>query len=98
VESGFVKKQVLVNSEENEIRAAFLEDDQLVDLFIEKMDDLSSVGNLYKGIVEDVVPGLKAAFIDIGMERKAFLHFNDFSPEAPSPSDKNSKESIWGHP
>jgi ribonuclease G len=91
VESGFVKKQVLVNSEENEIRAAFLEDDQLVDLFIEKMDDLSSVGNLYKGIVEDVVPGLKAAFIDIGMERKAFLHFNDFSPEALSPADKNSK-------
>jgi len=91
VESGFVKKQVLVNCEENEIRVAFLEDDQLVDLFIEKMDDLSSVGNLYKAIVEDVVPSLKAAFVDIGMERKAFLHFNDFSVEALSPSDKNTK-------
>ncbi len=86
-----MKKQVLINCEESEIRVAFLEDDQLVDLFIEKMDDLSSVGNLYKGIVEDVVPGLKAAFVDIGMERKAFLHFNDFSAEALSPVERNSR-------
>lgn len=77
--------------EENEIRAAFQEDDHLVDLFIERADDISLVGNLYKGIVEDVVPGLKAAFIDIGMERRAFLHFSDFSTESLDPAVRAKK-------
>ena len=76
-----VKKTVLINVEENEIRAACLENHQLVDLFIERTDNLSLVGNLYKGVVEDVVPGLQAAFVDIGFERRAFLHFDDFCPE-----------------
>ena len=79
--------------EESEIRVAFLEDEQLVDLFLEKTDDLSIVGNLYKGIVEDVVPGLKASFIDIGLERRAFLHFNDFIPEALNPAGR--KKSLF---
>ena len=87
----FIKRQVLVNIEESEIRVAFLEDDQLFDLFIERADDVSLVGNLYKGIVEDVVPGLKAAFIDIGQERRAFLHFNDFSPVSLNPAARNKK-------
>lgn len=77
-----VKKTVLINVEENEIRAACLENQQLVDLFIERTDDLSLVGNLYRGVVEDVVPGLQAAFVDIGFERRAFLHFDDFCPES----------------
>jgi len=76
-----VKKTVLINVEENEIRAACLENHQLVDLFIERTDNLSLVGNLYKGVVEDVVPGLQAAFVDIGFERRAFLHLDDFCPE-----------------
>lgn len=91
MQNNFIKKQVLTNIEENEIRVAFLEDDQLVNLFIEKRDDKSLVGNLYKGIVEDVVPGLKAAFIDIGQERRAFLHFNDFCMEGLNPAMRKKK-------
>jgi ribonuclease G len=90
-ENNFIKKQVLVNVEESEIRAAFLEDEHLVDLFIERADDISLVGNMYKGIVEDVVPGLKAAFIDIGMERRAFLHFSDFTLESLNPAGCKKK-------
>lgn len=90
-ENNFIKKQILVNVEDNEIRAAFLEEDQLVDLFIERADDVSLVGNMYKGLVEDVVPGLKAAFIDIGLERRAFLHFSDFSLESLEPAGRNKK-------
>lgn len=71
-----------------------MEDDHLVDLFIERADDISLVGNLYKGIVEDVLPGLKAAFIDIGMERRAFLHFSDFTVESLDPAGKKKRRSF----
>jgi len=82
MEETSIRKTVLVNVEENEIRVAYLENQQLVDLFIEKIDDLSLVGNIYKGVVEDVVPGLQAAFIDIGQERRAFLHYDDILTDA----------------
>ena len=82
MEETSIRKTVLVNVEENEIRVAYLENQQLVDLFIEKIDDLSLVGNIYKGVVEDVVPGLQAAFVDIGQERRAFLHYDDILTDA----------------
>ena len=87
-----IDKKVLVRVEENEIRVACLENQQLVDLFIERKDDLSLVGNIYKGIVEDVVPGLMAAFVDIGQERRAFLHMDDFCTEALHPGEKVKKK------
>ncbi len=84
-------KQVLVNIEENVARVAFLEDSNLVELFIEEYKDLSLVGNIYHGVIEDIVPGIKAAFVDIGLERRAFLHFDDFSIDALflKPEEKN---------
>jgi len=72
-----MEKKILINCEEKEIRVAFLEDGELVELFIEKTDDKTIVGNLYRGTVEDVVPGLQAAFVDVGLERRTFLHFQD---------------------
>jgi ribonuclease G len=74
-------KQVLINVEDTEIRVACLEDSELVELYIESSEERSIVGNLYKGVVEDIVPGLQAAFVEIGLERRAFLHFSDFHPE-----------------
>lgn len=74
-------KQVLINVEDTEIRVACLEDSELVELYIESSEGRSIVGNLYKAVVEDIVPGLHAAFVDIGLERRAFLHFSDFHPE-----------------
>jgi Rne/Rng family ribonuclease len=72
-----VKKRVLINVEDKDIRVAILEDDQLVQLFVEQIEEKSIVGNLYKGRVEGVVAGLQAVFVNIGMERNAFLHFSD---------------------
>jgi len=93
MEEASIRKTVLVSVEENEIRVAYLENQQLVDLFIEKIDDLSLVGNIYKGVVEDVVPGLQAAFIDIGQERRAFLHYDDILADALKVGRKEKKGS-----
>jgi len=74
-------KKVLINVEERELRVAILEDEQLVELYIESLDEKSILNNIYKGRVEDVLPGLKAAFVNIGLERNAFLHFDDVRPD-----------------
>jgi ribonuclease G len=76
-----MKKKILINVEEKNIRAAILENDKLVDITIENLEARSLVGNIYKGRVMDVVTGLQAAFVDIGMEKNAFLHFTDIPQE-----------------
>lgn len=76
-----VKKQVLINVEDKDIRVAVLEDGQLSQLFIEQIDEKSIVGNVYKARVESIVPGLQAVFVNIGEARNAFLHFSDVSSE-----------------
>lgn len=76
-----VKKRVLINVEDKDIRVATLEDGQLAQLFVEQIDNKSTVGNVYRGRVEGIVPGLQAAFVNIGMERNAFLHYADILDE-----------------
>jgi ribonuclease G len=72
-----VLTEIIVNVHPLEKRVAVLEDNKLVELFVEKQDRQNIVGNIYKGIVKDVLPGMGAAFIDIGLERTAFLHYSD---------------------
>lgn len=74
--------RILVNREECELRVAFLEKDSLVELHTEKFDDQTIVNNIYRGRVQDVVPGLQAVFVDVGLERNMFLHFMDIRPES----------------
>jgi len=81
-----MKRKILINFDDTELRVAFLEDGELAGLRIEPYDDKSIVGNLYKGRVEGVVPSLKAVFVDIGAERNAFLHFSDVRQEFLLPS------------
>ena len=69
--------ELIVNVHSMENRIAVLEDNQLVELFVEKENSNNIAGNLYKGIVKDVLPGMGAAFIDIGLERTAFLHYSN---------------------
>jgi ribonuclease G len=69
--------EIIVNVHPLEKRVAVLEENKLVELFIEKLDKQNIVGNIYKGTVKDVLPGMGAAFIDIGLERTAFLHYSD---------------------
>ncbi len=80
-----MRKQVLINVEEMDIRVAMLEDGQLAELFVEDLNARSLIGNIYKARVESIVPGLRAVFVNIGLEKNAFLHFNDVLPEIELP-------------
>jgi len=72
-----VAREIIVNSESGEVRAAVLEDGVLVDLFIERSLHPRYAGNIYKGTVENVLPGMQAAFVDVGLERNVFLYVDD---------------------
>jgi len=76
-----MKSELVVNISPFANRMAFLENNKLVELFIHREDQNEIVGNIYKGIVKDNVPGMGASFIDIGLERTALLHFRDAVPD-----------------
>jgi ribonuclease G len=82
-ERQIMKKEIIINSTPHEIRIAILEDDELVELMMERADARRIVGNIYKGVVASVKPGLQAAFIDIGLEKAGFLHASDLVHEDP---------------
>ena len=72
-----MKKEIIINSALNEVRAAILEDGRLAEFFIEMPDKERYIGNIYLGKVSKVIPSINAAFIDIGTKQDAFLHFSD---------------------
>jgi ribonuclease G len=74
-----VPKQLLINVAPWETRVALLEDTTLVELYIERRDEHGIAGNIYKGKVVRVLPGMQAAFIDVGLEKAAFLHASDLA-------------------
>lgn len=84
-----MNKKIIVNATPSETRIAMLEDNELVELFVERPQHERTLGNIYKGIVRKVVPGMQAAFINFGKETDAFLHFSDVadvgSTGGPSP-------------
>jgi len=71
------RKQILINVGEEETRIAILEDDKLVEMWYERPEDIKMAGNIYKGTVTSVFPGMQAAFVEIGEARTAFLHVSD---------------------
>ena len=73
-------KEILVNVEPGETRVAILEDGQLVEVYYERPTGQRTVGSIYKGKVENVLPGMQAAFVNIGLERNAFLYVADALP------------------
>ncbi|HYH03046.1 MAG TPA: Rne/Rng family ribonuclease [Bacillota bacterium] len=85
-------KQILVNIGVNETRVAILEDGVLVEYSIEYPEDQKRAGNIYRGRVENVLPGMQAAFINIGEEKNAFLYIDDVLPkDAENESADNSR-------
>jgi ribonuclease G len=70
-------KELIINVEEGETRVALLEDGNLAELFIERGKDADITGNIYKGRVQRVLPGIQAAFIDIGLKQAAFIYVDD---------------------
>src|SRR5688572_32415097 len=72
-----MKREILINATPRETRVAILEDDQLVELLVDRPDARRMVGDIYLGRIEAVLPGIQAAFVDIGTEKSAFLHASD---------------------
>ncbi|MDZ4864618.1 MAG: Rne/Rng family ribonuclease [Gemmatimonadota bacterium] len=72
-----MKREILINGGQRETRVAILEDDRLVELLVDRPDHRRIVGDIYLGRVEAVLPGIQAAFVDIGLEKSAFLHASD---------------------
>ena len=74
-------KEIFINESMGETRIAIQEDGQLVEVYIEKQDNHRMVGNVYKGKVENVLPGMQAAFVDVGYELNAFLPFSEIGSD-----------------
>lgn len=94
-------KEIIVDVSFGHTRAALLENYELVELYMEDQEEHSIVGNIYKGLVENVLPGMGAAFIDIGTGKNAFLYVKDVLPalfnderELNSEQDKNKEYEI----
>jgi ribonuclease G len=71
--------QIVINAGTLETRVAVIEQGRLVELHIEREENPSRVGNIYRGRVENVIPGMQAAFVDIGLEKNGFLYVSDIS-------------------
>ena len=79
-----MNKELIINATAHGVDIALLEDKKLVELHTEKTDARFAVGDLYLGKVKKLIPGLNAAFVDVGYEKDAFLHYTDLSPYARS--------------
>lgn len=78
--TGKVHKEIIINAESLETRVAVLEDGKLEEFTIERVNEERLVGSIFKGKVRNLEDGLKAAFVDIGYEKNAFLHYWDIIP------------------
>lgn len=93
-----LERQLVINSNTSETRIALVEKGEVSEIFIERIGDHSLVGNIYKGVVTRVLPGMNSAFIDIGLNRSAFLFGGDvIDPDneglaAPSEEDLEAVE------
>ena len=79
-----MNKELIINSTSSEVEIALLEDKLLVELNKEKSNNEYSVGDIYLGKIKKIMPGLNAAFVDVGYEKDAFLHYLDLGPQVQS--------------
>ncbi len=82
-----MSKEICISSTPHETRLAILEDDQLAEIYYERENEYTLAGSIYKGRVTRVLPGMQSAFVDIGLERDAFLYVTDFLEEQEDSED-----------
>src|SRR5882672_5371151 len=91
-----MKREILINAAPRETRIAILEDGKLVELLADRPDNRRMVGDIYLGRVDAVLPGIQAAFVDIGTEKSAFLHASDLvrqtADEAEDEDDEDDED------
>ena len=76
-----MKRELAINASQLEVRVALLEDNVLTEFYVERDEHRALAGNVYKGKVMRVLPGMQAAFVDIGLDKAGFLHVSDFLDE-----------------
>src|SRR5437016_10142360 len=72
-----MSREIVINATKHESRIAVLDEGQVVELWVERTRQRTIVGNIYKGRVTKVLPGMQSAFVDLGLERDAFLYVSD---------------------
>src|SRR5579885_852508 len=82
-----MSKEICISSTPHETRLAILENDQLAEIYYERENEYTLAGSIYKGRVTRVLPGMQSAFVDIGLERDAFLYVTDFLEEQEDQED-----------
>jgi ribonuclease G len=85
------KEEILINVSPSETRAALLENGVLQEVFIERTARRGLISNIYNGRVSRVLPGMQAAFVEIGLDRTAFLHASDIARNG-DPGDAATEE------
>ena len=96
-----MNKELIVSSNRYETVAAILEDDLVSEVFVERESQRGSVGNICKGRVSKVLPGMQCAFVDIGLERDAFLYVSDVTDNVEalaSVAEDASKQTVGEQP
>src|ERR1700687_5836257 len=97
--------EIIINATEEETRVAILENKTVTEFYVDRKKDRGIVGNVYKGKVVKVLPGMQAAFVDIGQEKAAFLYVSDVRTGADDygklfeedPREKESESEEEGH-
>lgn len=87
-----MKREILINAAPRETRIAILEDEKLVELLVDRPDARRMVGDIYLGRVDAVLPGIQAAFVDIGTEKSAFLHASDLVRQSADEAEDDDEE------
>ncbi len=80
-------KEICISSTPHETRLAIIEDEQLTEVYYERENEYTLAGSIYKGRVTRVLPGMQSAFVDVGLERDAFLYVTDFLEEQEESAD-----------
>src|SRR5512146_1351359 len=73
-----MSKELVISSNRHETKVAVIEDDQVVEVYFQRENEYSLAGSIHKGRVTRVLPGMQSAFVDIGLDRDAFLYVSDF--------------------
>ncbi len=80
-------KEICISSTPHETRLAIIENDELAEIYYERENEYTLAGSIYKGRVTRVLPGMQSAFVDVGLERDAFLYVTDFLEEQEDGAD-----------
>src|ERR1035437_3181734 len=82
-----MSKEIYISSTPHETRLAIVEDEALTEIYYERENEYTLAGSIYNGRVTRVLPGMQSSFVDIGLERDAFLYITDFMEETPDPEE-----------